>query len=171
MSNKEKHTIKNLFQSIDIDAPSTNFTHKVMDKVVLIKDNILLKDLNLTSLLKKTCLAEPRSDFSTELMSKLSEYSIRNYKPIISKKAWSIIFLGFIGLIVFLLFSNATLVPKNDYIEKFSNLFLNLSTDINNVLTIQLHIPTILIVSIICFSLLMLIDNLFRANNLLKKNI
>ncbi len=166
MSNKEKHTTKKLIQNIDLDTPSVNFTDKVMTKVNSIPDELILKDVILTSLLKENSLEVPNSDFSTNIMNKVNANFVADYKPIISKKSWNIIFLFFTGFIVYILLSKPTISNQNKYVSEFSAFFNNLISDLGNSLVQNIQIPSILIVSILCLSILLLLDAALRTKRL-----
>ncbi len=162
MSDKEKHTTKKLLQSINLDSPSSNFTDKVMAKVNIVPDDIILKDVILTSLLKKNGLEVPSSDFSNKIMTKVSTNSITDYKPIISKKSWSVIFLFLVSFIIYILLTKPTTIQNNGYAFKLS-MTLNNLIDLGNSLIQNIQIPSILIISVLCFSVLLLIDAELRV--------
>ncbi len=166
MSNKEKHTTKKLIQNIDLDTPSVNFTDKVMTKVNSIPDELILKDVILTSLLKENSLEVPNPYFSTNIMNKVNANFVADYKPIISKKSWNIIFLFFTGFIGYILLSKPTISNQNKYVSEFSTFFNNLISDLGNSLVQNIEIPSILIVSILCLSLLLLLDAALRTKRL-----
>ncbi len=163
MSNKEEHTIKKLIQSIDLDIPSANFADKVMSKVNVISNNETLKDIVLVSLLKKNSLETPNADFSAKIMAKVNTNNVVDYKPIISNKGWSIIFLFFASFITYVLFSKPTITYKNKYISEFSIYFNDLIIDLSNSITQNLQVPSILIVSVLCLSVLLLLDAAIRS--------
>lgn len=166
MPDKEKHITKKLLQSIDLDSPSIDFTDKVMAKVNIVPDDIILKDMILTSLLKKNSLETPNSDFSIEIMAKVSTNSIVDYKPIISKKSWNIIFFFFLSFITYILFSKPTTTQNHSYISKLSKVSNNLIAELGNSLTQNIQIPSILVVSILCLSVLLLLDTVLRTKKI-----
>ncbi|MCF6347861.1 MAG: hypothetical protein L3J20_06135 [Flavobacteriaceae bacterium] len=166
MSDKEKHITKKLLKSIDLDSPSIDFTDKVMAKVNTIPDEVILKDTILTSLLKKNSLETPNSDFSIEIMAKVSTNSIADYKPIISKKSWNIIFLFFASFIIYVLLSKPITIQNDSYISKLSMISNSLITDFGNSLTQNIQIPSILVVSILCLSVLLLLDTVLRTKKI-----
>lgn len=163
MSDKEKHITKKLLESIDLDLPSIDFTDKVMAKVNIVPDEVILKDRVLASLLKKNSLEVTNPDFSTKIMAKVSANFVADYKPIISKKSWNIIFLFFTSFIIYVFFAKPTITQNNSYISKFSMISNNLITDLGNSLMQHIQIPSILIVSILCLSVLLLIDTALRS--------
>ncbi len=166
MPDKEKHITKKLLQSIDLDSPSIDFTDKVMAKVNTNPDEVILKDIILTSLLKKNSLEVPRPDFSIEIMAKVSTNPITDYKPIISKKNWNIIFFLFLSFIVYILLSKPTTTQNHSYISKLSMVSNNLIADLGNSLTQNIQIPSILVVSILCLSVLLLLDTALRTKKI-----
>jgi len=165
MSNKEKYNTKKLIQNIDLDSPSSNFTEKVMANVNIIPDDVMLKDESLTSLLKKNNLESPKVDFSYKIMEKLTANN--NYKPIISKKSWNVIFLIFIGSIVYLLFFQPNNLSKNSYVAEFSNFFSKLISDLSYSLAHKIQVPSLLIVSILSLAILLILDATLRSKKLL----
>ena len=166
MTDKEKHKTKKLLQNIDLDTPSINFTDKVMEKVNIIPDDMILRDEVLSSLLKKNSLEIPSSDFSIKIMTKVNTYSVTDYKPIISKKGWNIIFLLFTSFVIYALLFNPTTTQNNSYTSKFLTFFNDLITNFGNSLSQNIQVPSILIVSILCLSVLLLLDTLLRTKKL-----
>jgi hypothetical protein len=163
MPNKEKHITKKLFKSIDLDSPSIDFTDKVMAKVNIVSDEVILKDMVLTSMLKKNSLEVPNPDFSTKIMANVSTNFITDYKPIISKKSWNVIFLFFASFIIYVLLAKPTTIQNNSYISKLSMISNNLIADLGNSLAWHIQVPSILIVSILCLSVLLLLDTVLRT--------
>ena len=137
MQDKEEHNTKKLIQNIDLEKPSIDFTDKVMSNLNTITDEAL-KDTELTD-------------------------NLINYKPIISKKTWSILFFIFGGLTIYALISKPSLTFKNDYFVEYSTFFDKLIIDLNNFLIQSVQVPSILIVSIFCLTLLLLLDSILRA--------
>jgi len=166
MSDKEKHSTKKLLLNIGLDSPSINFIDKVMEKVNIIPDDVILEDEVLSSLLKKNSLEIPSFDFSTKIMTKVNTYSISDYKPIISKKGWNIIFLLFASFVIYALLFKPTTTQNNSYISKFSTFFNDLIANFGSSLSQNIQIPSILIVSILCLSVLLLLDTLLRTKKI-----
>jgi len=166
MSDKEKHTIKKLIQIVDLDKPSINFSDKVITKVNTIAEDEMSNDLQLVSLLKKNSLEIPNPDFTKKTMNKVITSIVTYYQPIISKKAWNVIVVFFVSFIIYLLFFKPTTIYKNNYIPEFSTVFNNLMAHLGNSLTQNIQIPSILIISILCLSILLLIDTALRAKKI-----
>jgi len=167
MSDKEKYNTKKLIQNIDLERPTSNFTKKVMAKVNIIPDDALLKDEVLTSLLEKNSLESPKADFSSIIMEKLTANVNIDYKPIISKKSWNVIFLIFIGSIVYLLFFQPNNVSKNNYVAEISNFFNKLTTELSYSFVQKIQVPSILIVSILSLTVLLFLDAVLRSKKFL----
>jgi len=166
MANKEKNTTKKLIQKIDLDSPSVKFSDKVMAKVNIISDDETLTDIPLSSLLKKNCLETPNADFTTKIMAKVGVNDIADYKPIISKRGWNVIILFFASFIIYILSSKPATVQKNQYISEFSTIVSKLITNLGNSLTQNFQVPSILVVSIVCLSILLLLDSTLRTKRL-----
>ena len=162
MQDKEEHNTKKLIQNIDLEKPSFDFTDKVMTNLNAITDEAL-KDTELTVLLKKHSLETPKANFSSKVMAKVGVDSIIDYKPIISKKTWSILFFIFGGLTIYALISKPSLTFNNDYFVEYSTFFDKLIIDLNNFLIQSVQVPSILIVSIFCLTLLLLLDSILRT--------
>jgi len=164
MADKEKYNTKKLIQKIDLDSPSSNFTEKVMAKVNIIPNDAMLKDEVLTSLLKNNSLESPKADFSSNIMEKLNVHNnVVDYKPIISKKSWNVIFLIFIGSMVYLLFFHTNNTSKNSYVAEFSNFFNKLTTDLGYSFVHKIQVPSLLIVSILSLAILLILDAALRS--------
>jgi len=99
-------------------------------------------------------------------MAEVNTNTIVDYKPIISNKGWGVIFLVFTSFIIYGLFSKPTITNKNNYITEFSTFFNNLISDLSNSLTQNLQVPSILIVSILCLSVLLLLDAALRTKRI-----
>lgn len=60
-----------------------------------------------SKIINETTLEKPSFDFSDKVMSRvkaISKPSIMVYKPLISKKVWAIIFVGFMALVLYAIF-------------------------------------------------------------------
>ncbi len=163
MPDKEKNTIIKLIQIVDLDKPSVNFSDKVIAEVSIIAEDEMLNDIQLVSLLKKNSLEIPNPDFTKKIMNKVITNTVTYYQPLISKKAWNVIIIFFVSFIIYLLLSEPSKAYKNSYISEFSIVYNNLITSLGDSLIQNIQIPSILIVSILCLSILLLLDATIRA--------
>jgi len=166
MPDKEKNTIIKLIQIVDLDKPSVNFSDKVIAEVSIIAEDEMLNDIQLVSLLKKNSLEIPNPDFTKKIMNKVITNTVAYYQPIISKKAWNVIIVFFASFIIYLLLSEPSKTYKNSYISEFSIVYNNLITNLGDSLTQNIQIPSILIVSILCLSILLLLDATLRTKKI-----
>ncbi len=161
MPKKEEHKIKKLIQSIELDKPSENFTEKVMSRINYVTSDEALKDPALTSLLKDYGQEFPSVNFVNRVMTQVQKNVISGYKPIISKKVWSVIFSLFTSFIVYVLIAEPA-SSNNPYISRYSTLLETFILDFGKVLVESTQIPSILTVSIFCLSTLLLLDYFLR---------
>ena len=161
MSKKEEHKIKKLIQSIELDKPSENFTEKVMSKINYATSDEALKDPTLTTMLKHYGQEFPSINFADRVMAQVHKDVAVEYKPIISKKVWSVIFSLFTSFIVYVLIAEPA-STNNPYISRYSTLLEKFILDFGIVLVESTQIPSILTVSIFCLSTLLLLDYFFR---------
>ncbi len=167
MSKKEEHNIKKLIQSIELDSPSENFAEKVMSKINYATDDELLNDTSLTALLKKNGQEAPSVNFIDEVMVQIQQEGIIEYKPIISKKIWSVLSLLFVSSVVFVLFTKST-PSSNSYVTKYSDVLEKIITSFGSSIVESIQIPSILVVSTFCLSSLLLLDYFLNTREYLK---
>jgi len=167
MSKKEEHKIKKLIQSIELDKPSENFSEKVMSKINYITSDEALKDPTLTSLLRDYGQDFPSVNFADRVMAQVQKDVISEYKPIISKKVWSVIFFLFVSFIAYVIITEPA-STNNTYISRYSILLEKVIMDFGKVLLESTQIPSILTVSIFCLSTLLLLDYFLRKRSYLQ---
>jgi len=167
MSKKEEHNIKKLIQSIELDSPTENFTEKVMSKINYATDDEVLNDPSLTALLKKNGQEAPSVNFIDEVMAQIQQEGIIEYKPIISKKIWSVLSLLFVSSVVFVLFTEST-PSSNSYVTKYSEVLEKIIRSFDSSVVESIQIPSILVVSTFCLSSLLLLDYFLNTREYLK---
>ncbi len=167
MSKKEEHNIKKLIQSIELDSPSENFTEKVMSKINYATDDVVLNDPSLTSLLKKNGQEAPSVNFVAEVMAQIQQEGIIEYKPIISKKIWTVLSLLLVSSVIFVLFTESA-PSSNSYASKYSDVLEKIITSFGSSIVESIQIPSILVVSTFCLSLLLLLDYFLNTREYLK---
>ena len=167
MSKNDEHNIKKLIQSIELDSPSENFTEKVMSNINYAPDDELLNDPSLTSLLKKNGQEAPSVNFVTAVMAQIQREGIIEYKPIISKKIWSVLSVLFVSSVVFVLFTESP-SSSNSYVSKYSDVLEKIITSFGSSIVESIQIPSILVVSIFCLSSLLLLDYFLNTREYIK---
>ena len=167
MSKNDEHNIKKLIQSIELDSPSENFTEKVMSNINYATDDELLNDPSLTSLLKKNGQEAPSVNFVTAVMAQIQREGIIEYKPIISKKIWSVLSVLFVSSVVFVLFTESP-SSSNSYVSKYSDVLEKIIASFGSSIVESIQIPSILVVSIFCLSSLLLLDYFLNTREYLK---
>ena len=167
MSKKEEHNIKKLIQSIELDSPSENFTEKLMSKINYVTNDEVLNDPSLTSLLKKNGQETPSVNFVDEVMAQIQREGIIEYKPIISKKIWSVLSILLISSYIFVLFTESP-SSSNSYVSKYSDVLEQIITSFGSSIVQSIQIPSILVVSIFCLSSLLLLDYFLNTREYLK---
>jgi len=164
---KKEHNIKKLIQSIELDSPSDNFTKKVMSKINYVTNDELLNDPSLTSLLKKNDQEAPSVNFVDKVMAQIPQEGIIEYKPIISKKIWSVLSLLFVSSVVFVLFTESK-TSSNSYITKYSEVLEKIISNFSSSIVESIQIPSILVVSTFCLSSLILLDYFLNTREYIK---
>ena len=167
MSKKEEHNIKKLIQSIELDSPSENFTEKLMSKINYVTNDEVLNDPSLTSLLKKNGQETPSVNFVDEVMAQIQLEGTIEYKPIISKKIWSVLSILLVSSFIFVLFTESS-PSSNSYVSKYSDVLDQIITSFGSSIVESIQIPSILVVSIFCLSSLLLLDYFLNTREYLK---
>lgn len=167
MSKKEEHNIKKLIQSIELDSPSENFTEKLMSKINYVTNDELLNDPSLTSLLKKNGQEAPSVKFVDGVMAQIQQEGIIEYKPIISKRIWSVLSILLVSSFIFVLFTESS-PSSNSYVSKYSDVLEHIITNFGSSIVESIQIPSILVVSIFCLSSLLLLDYFLNTREYLK---
>ena len=165
MSRKEDHKIKKLIQSVDLDAPSANFTEKVMDGININMDAAGLKDFYLTSLLKDNAQETTQVNFTSNVMSQVKKGVVSEYNPIISNKVWAILFILFLSVVSVVVFGEQA--PANEtYIFKYVSIFEKIVINFSNSIVENSRLPSILTMSIFCLSILLLLDYFLKTKDI-----
>ena len=167
MSKKEEHNIKKLIQSIELDTPSENFTEKLMSKINYVTNDEVLNDPSLTSLLKKNGQETPSVNFVDKVMAQIQLEGTIEYKPIISKKIWSVLSILLVSSFIFVLFTESS-PSSNSYVSKYSDVLDQIITSFGSSIVESIQIPSILVVSIFCLSSLLLLDYFLNTREYLK---
>ena len=167
MSKKEEHNIIKLIQSIELDSPSENFTEKLMSKINYVTNDEVLNDPSLTSLLKKNGQETPSVNFVDEVMAQIQLEGTIEYKPIISKKIWSVLSILLVSSFIFVLFTESS-PSSNSYVSKYSDVLDQIITSFGSSIVESIQIPSILVVSIFCLSSLLLLDYFLNTREYLK---
>ena len=167
MSKKEEHNIKKLIRSIELDSPSENFTEKLMSKINYATNDEVLNDPSLTSLLKKNGQEAPSVNFVDEVMAQIQQEGIIEYKPIISKRIWSVLSLLLISSVVFVFFTESS-PSSNSYVSKYSDVLEKIIISFGSSIVESIQIPSILVVSTFCLSILLLLDYFLNTREYLK---
>ena len=167
MSKKEEHNIKKLIQSIELDSPSENFTEKLMSKINYATNDEVLNDPSLTSLLIKNGQEAPSVNFVDEVMAQIQQEGIIEYKPIISKRIWSVLSLLLISSVVFVFFTESS-PSSNSYVSKYSDVLEKIIISFGSSIVESIQIPSILVVSTFCLSILLLLDYFLNTREYLK---
>jgi hypothetical protein len=163
MSEKDKHNITKILRKVDLSSPSDHFTDSVMSKVNAISETITLSDPKLTSMLKKSGLEIPKNDFSTIVMARINALETATYKPLITKKGWTVLILMFLSLIIYITFSQPAENTSNTFITKYTSLANNFISNFSTTITFDAQISSILMISVLSLVSLLLIDSYLRV--------
>ena len=159
MTKKDKYNITKIVKKVDLNSPSELFTDSVMSKVNAISEINALNDPHLTLLVTKNILENPTSDFSTRVMARITALETLTYKPLITKKGWTVLILMFISLIIYVVFSQPEENTGNTFISKYTSLTNNFIENFSNTITFDAQISSILMMSVLSLVSLLLIDS------------
>jgi hypothetical protein len=157
--NKDEH-IKDLININSIDKAPVNFTSKVMQDVFMTSNEEALKSKELNSLLKRTAIEKPSYDFVTNIMDQVAIQKEIQYKPLISKKAWFIISVTIVVLLLSVFLTDApkessSLLNKvSPYLDQAHQVFTNPFKNI--------AFSPLLTMSLLCLSSMLFFDTLLK---------
>ena len=135
---EDKKLDKLIRESLKMEAPSVDFTNKIMNQIEAFET---IEEKALGSLLKKNAMESPSLNFTARVMAEVEKVSIKVADtPIISKKAWVFIsiFVGSIFVFTLLTVEKDTSSSNvlNGTIEKFDQILTNsLTFDLPAILT------------------------------------
>jgi len=156
MSKKKREHIKKIINIKSADKAPADFTSKVMQDVFVLANDEALKDVPLENLLKRVDIDEPSHDFLSSVMSQVDIKKEIQYQPLISKKAWFVIFGAVIAVVLFSSISNttnesvSTFNKISPYVDQAQQLFTNLFKNIT--------FSPLLTISLLCLSSMLLFD-------------
>lgn len=166
MMEHDEKNIKKLIQKIGPNKPSDEFTDKIMAEINTVEEILVPKDEALVQLLKRTMPEETSSNFTYKVMQKIDLSPAKVYKPLISKKGWAGIVVFFVLSILATLIFKPVSTNENPYVNIFLGLLEKASGNLFAAVTEGAHIPSLLVISISCLSVLLLLDGLLRAKRL-----
>ncbi len=152
MQEKNKNIDKFIKDGLELESTSLDFSNKIISQINFLEE---ANEKALTSLLQKYGQEQPSLNFTDKVLSSMTEMSQnKEYQPVISKKAWSLILAilssVFIYIASFMEVSTGQFKTVNDTILKFGNL---LSFDLPTIIT-----SPILALSLFALSSLLFLD-------------
>lgn len=158
MKRKKSDILKKLIQKVEVDRPTVSFTESVMNEVRVGDSQEVVINAGLKSLLKLNAIEKPALNFTQGVMGQLGSLVPRaTYEPVITRKAWRIIFAVLIGLTVSVIFSDRP-SPTPDgltsYFVKFGDVLNTIFMDVN----VSLYLTTIFSTGV-----LLLVDYLLKV--------
>ena len=160
MSKKKEEHIKDFINMNSIDKAPVNFTDKVMQDVFMSSNEEALKSKELTSLLKRTTIEKPSHDFVATIMNQVAIQNEIQYKPLISKKAWFIISITIVVLLLSVFLNDApkesssVLNKVSPYLDQAQQIFTNPFKNI--------AFSPLLTMSLLCLCSMLLFDALLK---------
>ena len=158
MERKKNDILKKLIQKIELDEPPVNFTESVMKEVRVEASQEVVINAGLKSLLKRHAVEKPATDFTNDIMIQVKSLESKTtYKPIITKKAWQIIFTALVCSGTGLIFSDSPSTAPNgltSYFVKFGDVLNTIFVDAN----VSLYLTTIFSTGV-----LLLVDYLLKV--------
>lgn len=157
MANNIDKEFKQLIRSVKPDEPPLGFTAFVLNEIQAeIQDKVVVNP-ELKSLLQRTIIENPMSDFTDSTMNRIKADSHNVFsKPIISKKAWIIIAGAITFFAVILSFVSQTSDQEPTLTPFFGNTF-------NTIFKHITAIPSLYILTLISVSILLLMDYFMRT--------
>lgn len=152
MQEKNKNIDKFIRDGLELENTSLDFSDKILSQINSLEE---ANEKALSSLLQKYGQVQPSINFTEKVLSSIIKMSQnKEYQPVISKKAWSVILLVlssvFIYIASFMEVSTGQFKTVNDTILKFGNL---LSFDLPAIIT-----SPILALSLFALSSLLFLD-------------
>lgn len=160
MSKNIDEHIKDFININSIDKAPVNFTSKVMQDVFMSSNEEALKSKELNSLLKRTAIEKPSYDFVANIMDQVAIQKEIQYKPLISKKAWFIISVTIVVLLLSVFLTDApkessSLLNKvSPYLDQAHQVFTNPFKNI--------AFSPLLTMSLLCLSSMLFFDTLLK---------
>jgi hypothetical protein len=143
MERKKNDILKKLIQKFELDKPTVNFTESVMKEILVEANQEVVINAKVKSLLKRNAIDKPPMDFTNGVMTQVKSLEARTkYKPVITQKAWRIIFTVFACLVLGVSISDSTAtVPEGltSYFVQFGDMLNTIFGDANG----SLYLTTI----------------------------
>jgi hypothetical protein len=157
MGNKKRDPLKSLIRKVEPDTPSLNFTDLVMEEVQAQEPVI---NPALKALLKRNGIENPSSDLTHRILAHIEAQGVHTtYKPIITKKAWSIITAAVVLFVTFLGYSDQT--SKSP--EGLTPFFISIGHTLNAVVTNTNTTPSLYLLTFISIGVLLVMDYLLTG--------
>ena len=102
MASKENDKLKLLLKNVELPSPSHEFTKEVMREIQELTRKEVFVDTRIKMLLEDHALTIPPKHFTSKVMAKVRdlESSPAGHKPVISQKAWLVIGLFMLSLLL-----------------------------------------------------------------------
>jgi hypothetical protein len=165
MGNKKDDILKKIIQKVELDKPALNFTASVMKDVEAEASNEVVVNPALKSILKRNAIEKPTLDFTKDIMIKVENLESKTtYKPIITLKAWRIIFIVLVCLVVGLIISDRPSRPP----EGLTSCFVRMGDALNAIF--QKSNASLYLITIFSGGLLLLMDYFLKIKGKTREN-
>jgi hypothetical protein len=165
MGNKKDDILKTIIQKVELDKPAVNFTASVMKEVAAEACNEVVVNPALKSILKRNAIEKPALDFTKDIMIKVENLESKTiYKPIITLKAWRIIFTVLICLVVGLIVSDRPSTPP----DGLTSYFVRMGDTLNTIFA-QAN-GSLYLITIFSGGLLLLMDYFLKSKAQTREN-
>jgi len=151
---EDKKLDKLIRESLKMEAPSVDFTNKIMNQIEAFET---IEEKALGSLLKKNAMESPSLNFTARVMAEVEKASVKVVNvPIISKKIWTFISVFVTSIFIYVLFTGeentATSQTIDGTMKKVDTLLSNsLTFDLPPILTSPLFGLSVFALSTLLF--------------------
>lgn len=160
MKKNDDASLKNLLQKVELDSPSPNFTHNLMQQLETEASQASAFEPKLKALLQAHTLQSPSDNFTKKVLAQTAPPKTV-YAPIISKKAWYGIAASVAWVLGIAILSSLKNTPSMPQITD-----LQRSYRLPNITLILSSVPSVYVMGIIAIATLLLADYLFRYRTL-----
>ena len=101
MGTRGDNKLKSLLKSYEIHTPPPTFTNEVVREIEAMAEDKVYASAEMKSMLQRNVVSTPSTEFTYKILNKVREQPSTSYPPIISKKAWALIFAFLVVCVTF----------------------------------------------------------------------
>lgn len=160
MKKNDDDSLKKLLQKVELDSPSPNFTHNLMQQIETEASQASAFEPKLKALLQAHTLQSPSDNFTQKVLAQTAPPKTV-YAPIISNKAWYGIAASVALVLGVAILSSLKNTPSITQIGGFQR-----SYRLPNITLLLSSVPSVYVMGSIAIATLLLADYLFRYRTL-----